>query len=130
MPFISALGYNVSDPTEVSPEYVADVGTKNGEQVDYVILNDGKPILLVECKCGDQDLDLNHASHYIAMFQSQMPRFSILTHGIVYRFYTDLEAPNKMAQTPSEFHMLDLSDQQVETLKRCTKTTVRWDRCD
>jgi hypothetical protein len=28
MPFIQALGYNVFDPTEVIPEYIADVGVK------------------------------------------------------------------------------------------------------
>ena len=35
MPFINALGYNVFDPTEVVPEFTADVGTKKGEKVDY-----------------------------------------------------------------------------------------------
>ena len=33
MPFIQALGYNVFDPTEVIPEFTADVGTKKGEKV-------------------------------------------------------------------------------------------------
>ena len=32
MPFISALGYNVFDPTEVTPELNADVGIKKGEK--------------------------------------------------------------------------------------------------
>jgi len=41
MPFIAALGYNVFDPTEVTPELVADVGTKKGEKVDYAILRMG-----------------------------------------------------------------------------------------
>ena len=34
MPFIQILGYNVFDPTEVTPELIADVGTKKGEKVD------------------------------------------------------------------------------------------------
>ncbi len=41
MPFIGALGYNVFDPTKVTPELVADVGTKKGEKVDYAILING-----------------------------------------------------------------------------------------
>jgi len=49
MPFINALGYNVFDPTEVVPEFTADVGLKKGEKVDYAILKDGKPIMLFEC---------------------------------------------------------------------------------
>ena len=32
MPFINnVLGYNVFDPTEVVPEFTADIGTKKGE---------------------------------------------------------------------------------------------------
>ena len=50
MPLIQILGYNVFDPLEVTPEIVADVGTKKGEKVDYAILRDGKPIILFECK--------------------------------------------------------------------------------
>ena len=38
MPFIQILGYNVFDPLEVTPELIADVGTKKGEKVDYAIL--------------------------------------------------------------------------------------------
>ena len=40
MPFIQILGYNVFDPTEVNPEFSADVGTKKGEKVDYAILKE------------------------------------------------------------------------------------------
>ena len=34
MPFIQCLGYNVFDPTEVIPEFTADISTKKGEKVD------------------------------------------------------------------------------------------------
>ena len=45
MPFLQVLGYDVFDPREVVPEYVADVGLKRGEKVDYAVLKDGKPIM-------------------------------------------------------------------------------------
>ncbi len=50
MPFISALGYDVFNPMEVVPEFIADVGPKKGEKVDYAIFQDGKPAILFECK--------------------------------------------------------------------------------
>lgn len=56
MPFLSALGYYVFDPTEVTPKLVADIGVKKGEKVDYAILRQGKPIILVECKHHTVDL--------------------------------------------------------------------------
>jgi hypothetical protein len=56
MPFIQMLGYNVFDLSEVDPEFIADVGTKKGEKVDYVIKKDGVPIMLFECKTAGTDL--------------------------------------------------------------------------
>jgi len=42
MPFINILGYDIFDPTEVIPEFIADIGIKKGEKVDYAIVKDGK----------------------------------------------------------------------------------------
>ena len=100
MPFISALGYNVFDPTEVTPELCADVGVKKGEKVDYAILREGKPIILFECKHHAADLGKVHASQLYRHFSVTEARFSVLTNGLVYGFYTDLEAPNKMDERP------------------------------
>lgn len=50
MPFIVALGYDVFNPIEVIPEFVADLGIKKGEKVDYCIQKEGQPIIIVECK--------------------------------------------------------------------------------
>jgi predicted type IV restriction endonuclease len=123
MPFINALGYNVFDPTEVTPELVADVGTKKGEKVDYAILRDGKPIMLFECKSFDTNLDDVHASQLYRYFSTKEARFGILTNGVTYQFYTDLEAPNKMDKQPFlVFNMLDIKEPLVEELKKFTKS--------
>lgn len=123
MPFITALGYNVFDPAEVTPEYIADVGIKKGEKVDYVILRDGKPIILLECKCCVADLDHEHASQLYRYFSVTEARFGILTNGIVYRFYSDLEAPNKMDSKPFfEFDMLNPDENLIDELKKFTKS--------
>jgi predicted type IV restriction endonuclease len=53
LPFIAALGYDVFDPTEVVPEFTADIGIKKGEKVDYAVVQDGQVAMLFECKkCG------------------------------------------------------------------------------
>jgi hypothetical protein len=123
MPFISALGYNVFDPTEVTPELHADIGLKKGEKVDYAILKDGKPILLFECKWHGADLSKEHASQLYRYFSVTEARFSVLTNGISYRFFTDLEAPNKMDSKPFfEFNLADYREQDVEELKKFTKS--------
>ncbi len=122
MPLIQILGYNVFDPLEVTPELVADVGIKKGEKVDYAILRDGKPIILFECKKAGADLSVNHAGQLFRYFHVTDARFGVLTNGLHYRFFTDLEQPNKMDEKPFfEFNILDYRDRDIEELKKFAK---------
>ncbi len=128
MPFIQILGYDVFNPLEVTPELVADVGTKKGEKVDYAILQDDKPIILFECKKAGADLSINHASQLFRYFHVTAARFGVLTNGLVYKFFTDLEQPNKMDETPFfEFNVLDFKERDVEELKKFAKSAFDLD---
>jgi len=128
MPFISALGYNVFDPTEVTPELCADVGIKKAEKVDYAILRDAKPAILFECKHHATDLGKVQASQLYRYFSVTEARFGVLTNGLLYWFYTDLEAPNKMDEKPFfEFNMLDVREAAVEELKKFSKSAFDLD---
>ncbi len=128
MPFIQILGYNVFDPHEVTPELVTDIGTKKGEKVDYAVLQDGKPIILFECKKSGADLNINHASQLFRYFHVTAARFGVLTNGLVYKFFTDLEQPNKMDETPFfEFDLLDFKERDVEELKKFAKSAFDLD---
>lgn len=100
MPFFQALGYDVFNPSEVIPEFTADVGVKKGEKVDYALCIDGRLSVLVECKPSTVDLDLKHASQLFRYFATTDARFAILTNGVVYYFYSDIDQPNKMDEKP------------------------------
>ncbi|MGI4760551.1 MAG: type I restriction endonuclease [Janthinobacterium lividum] len=122
MPFIAALGYDVFNPFEVIPEFVADLGIKKGEKVDYCIQKDGQPIIIVECKHWKEGLDV-HNSQLHRYFHVTTTRFGILTNGIIYRFYTDLVEPNKMDDKPFwEINISDLNEASVLELKKFHKT--------
>lgn len=122
MPFINCLGYDVFNPLEVVPEFIADIGIKKGEKVDYAILKDEKPIILIECKHWSSDLD-PHNSQLFRYFHTTTAKFGILTNGIVYRFYTDLIIQNKMDDKPFfEFRIDDVKDMQIEKLKEFHKS--------
>ncbi len=168
MPFFSLLGYDVFNPMEFIPEFVADVGTKKGEKVDYAIMNEGKPVILIEAKGVDDDLtkhdaqlfryftvtdvgtkkgekvdyaimnegkpvilieakgvddDLTkHDAQLFRYFTVTDAKFAILTNGIVYKFFTDLEEPNKMDEKPFlVLDLLNINDMQVAELKKFTK---------
>ena len=123
MPFINLLGYDVFNPTEVVPEFTADVGTKQGEKVDYAIFKDDEVIMLIECKKYGTDLSDAHATQLYRYFSVVHARIAVLTDGVVYQFYTDLEESNIMDTKPFlEFDMLDIQQQWVNELKRFTKS--------
>ncbi len=124
MPFINVLGYDVFNPLEVVPEYIADVGIKKGEKVDYAILKDNKPIILVECKKVDnKSLDIKkHATQLIRYFSVTDAKFIILTNGIVYKFFSDIDAQGKLDNEPFfVFNLLDFKENQIETLMEFSK---------
>jgi len=122
MPFIQSLGYDVFNPLEVLPEYTADIGIKQGEKVDYAILKDGEPQILVECKWWGANLDL-HSSQLLRYFHTTKAKFGLLTNGIQYRFYTDLKEANKMDEKPFlEFDITNIKEQVINELKKFHKS--------
>jgi len=122
MPFIQALGYDVFNPLEVVPELTADVGTKKGEKVDYAIMRDGKPSIIFECKKAGEELSINHASQLFRYFHVTESKFAVLTNGVCYKFFTDLDEPNKMDEKPFlEFDLLDFTDHDIVELKKFNK---------
>jgi hypothetical protein len=128
MPFFQMLGYDVFNPLEFVPEYTADVGIKKGEKVDYAIMDEEQnPLILIEAKCHDEDLG-KHGSQLFRYFGTTSAKFGILTNGIIYRFYTDLESPNKMDDRPFlELNMLDIKDSLVSELKKFQKSAFDLD---
>lgn len=122
LPFINLLGYDTFNPTEVVPEFVADIGLKKGEKVDYAIFQNEQPIIIIECKNWKEKLDA-HNSQLFRYFHASKTRFALLTNGIEYRFYTDLEATNKMDEKPFlEFDITKLKENTVHEITKFHKS--------
>lgn len=127
MPFFNLLGYDVFNPQEFVPEFTADVGIKKGEKVDYAIINNGNPVILIEAKWIGEELE-KHDSQLFRYFGTSSAKFAILTNGIIYRFFTDLEETNKMDETPFlEINILDIKESYVQELKKFHKTSFNVD---
>ncbi|WP_291871049.1 type I restriction endonuclease [Maribacter sp.] len=121
LPFINALGYDTFNPTEVVPEFTADIGLKKGEKVDYAIFQNDQPIIIIECKNWKENLNA-HNSQLFRYFHASKTRFALLTNGIEYRFYTDLDATNKMDEKPFlEFNITDLKENTVHEIAKFQK---------
>lgn len=124
LPLFQILGYDVFNPLEFCPEFTADVGIKKGEKVDYTILIDGNPLILIEAK-GVTDSLTKHGSQLFRYFATTSSKFGILTNGIVYKFFTDLDEPNKMDSKPFfEFNLFDLSEQSISYLEHFMKNKL------
>lgn len=122
MPFIQIMGYDVFNPFEVNPEFIADLGIKKGEKVDYAIMKDGEPTILIECKHHLENLD-PHNSQLFRYFHTTKAKFGLLTNGLVYRFYTDLVEKNKMDSTPFfEFKLTEIKEAEIAELKKFHKS--------
>lgn len=126
IPFIQSLGYDIYNPLEVVPEFNAELpGTKKGDKVDYVIKKNGEPIILFECKWHGYQLDISQESQLMRYFHAlPSKKIAILTNGVQYRFYTDLDEKNKMNSKPFlQFDITLMNDVILKELQRYTKTS-------
>ncbi|MCK5739957.1 type I restriction enzyme HsdR N-terminal domain-containing protein, partial [bacterium] len=128
MPFIQLLGYDIFNPVEVIPEFTADIVGKKGEKVDYAIMQDNKPIIIVECKYWQENLKL-HNTQLQRYFHVTQARFGLLTNGIRFQFFTDLEAKNKMDKEPFlEFDFENIKENSITELKKFHKSAFDVDK--
>jgi hypothetical protein len=126
MPFIcQILGYDAFNPKEVMPEFDANVGPGNNFKLDYAIFQDEKPAILIECKCCGANLEHDrHWNQLFAYFMATDARIGVLTNGIIYNFYADLEKPNKMDKNPFlTLDLLNLNELGIRELSQLTKSS-------
>jgi len=122
MPFLRVLGFDVFDPTQVIPEFVADIGLKKGEKIDYAIKIGDTISYLVEAKSVSTNLQDAQYSQLFRYFHTCDAKIAILTNGLSFWFFTDLDAPNKMDQTPFfKFDLLGYDDNDLKELEKFHK---------
>lgn len=122
IPFLQVLGFDVFNPLEVMPEFVADFGKKKGEKVDYAIFKNNKPIIFIEAKAVTE----NSSSHdaQLARYFNSTPevKLAIITNGVIYKFFTDLDTNNVMDANPfTTIDITNLSPGDIEILNRFRK---------
>lgn len=121
IPFFSALGYDIFDPREVIPEFIADFATRSAGQfqkVDYAIAINGDIVMIVEAKGRDQK-PTAHDGQLKRYFNGLLKtKVAIVTNGIEYRFFTDLRHENVMDEEPFfSFNILNYEQKQIENIK-------------
>jgi predicted type IV restriction endonuclease len=121
-PFLQSLGFDVFNLEEVVPEFIADVGIKKGEKIDFAIKLAGKIAILIEVKPISMSLGSAQYSQLFRYFATEQARLAILTNGREIWFFSDIDEKNKMDKKP--FFVFDLQnydEHQVLELARFQK---------
>lgn len=121
VPFLNTLGYDIYDPTEFMPEYVADFAIKKAgqfEKVDYALAINGTIVMIVEAKARGQKAEA-HDGQISRYFNGLITtKVAIITNGIEYRFFTDLRDKNVMDKEPFfSFNIFEYDLKDIENLK-------------
>ena len=128
-PFIAALGYNVFDPTEVIPEFIADVGVKKGEKIDYAISQNGQVVMLIECKWHGNPLaeaEKNQLLRYFICLPDT--KIAILTNGLEYQFFTDIDKNSQLDAKPYfRFDIRNITNYELKELSKYCKPEFKLD---
>jgi len=129
LPFFQLLGYDIFDPTEVIPEFKVKVAAKQGGRVDYALFLKGKPALLVECNTYGTSHSDEHLSQLLSCLRVTDARFGLLTDGISYSFYSDLDHQNSQESLPFfEMNFLDYTESQAMKLRQFAKSKFHEDK--
>ncbi len=107
LPFVASLGYDIFDSAEVTTELGDRLGVVEEEGVDLALFLEGEPVLLIECKETLAELVPSHGARLPHLFPRTPARIGVLTNGVLYRFYADLDTPRRMDAHPFfEFDIL------------------------
>lgn len=122
LPFIKALGYDIFNPLEVVPEFIADVAGRKGEKVDYAIMHEGKPSILIECKCHGDALCVDRQEQLHRYFLTVDARIAVLTDGVRYLFFSDTDEDKKLDSRPfMELDFDNLDNTLIPELRKLCK---------
>ena len=127
-PFLRLMGYDTTNPAEVKAEYTADVGTKQGEKVDFAILENEEPIVFIECKSATNELNTNNISQLYRYFSITDIQIGILTNGVEYMFFTTGNDNNRMDEKPFlDIDLLNLTKKDIRELEKFAKSNFNVD---
>lgn len=120
-PFLKILGYDVEEPGILVSEDIADFRNKKGKKVDYTAYKENKPILLIEAKYHRNELSRSteQLDSYFNTKVREGCRLGLLTNGIEYRFFSDLDDDNKLDEEPFfTFDLMDFKEKDAKILQK------------
>ena len=108
IPFVQALGYDTNNLAEFGSE----VSFPDAGRVDYAILHDGKPVIIIECKPLSNNRLMDERGQVQGYYNAVKPAVAILTNGNQFQFFGDLDGDGDMDSSPYlEINLDDYDDE-------------------
>ena len=132
IPFVQALGYDTNNLAE----FRSEVSASNGRRVDYVVLHDGNPVIIIECKPTSNNRLMDERGQLQGYYNAVKPVVAVLTNGNQYQFFGDLDGDGDMDSAPYlEINLDDYDDEDfgnpgasdINALKHFTKSEFNAD---
>ena len=118
-PFLEALGYDIFNNDEIQFNFTSDAA--EGE-VDYAIIRDESPVVLIECQSPEEELKLENTTELFRRCSKAGAFLAILTNGIDYQIHTAIEVPYRIDEVPFwEFSVESIGKETAEILENFEK---------
>jgi len=106
LPTLQALGWNVFNTDEVSPEYSSGKG-----RVDYALLLKSNPAVFIEAKRVGASLSDDHQEQLLSYAFHEGVKLALLTNGITWEFYLPLTSG---VWSGRKVYSIDLEQQDIQ----------------
>ena len=121
-PFLQCLGYDPSHPEQVALE----VSTELGGKIDYVLTGQGNVKIAVEAKRAGAKLSEKEINQLRSYFTFSEAVAAILTNGVDYWLFTDLDKANVMDSEPyMKVDVQKFIDNDINHLETLTRSHVQ-----
>lgn len=100
MPFLRCWGMTCSTRRSLYRNLSVMSVQKKEKKIDYAILSDGEPIIIIEAKRAGMKLQKQQQGQLYRYFSVNRARIAILTNGLQYNICSDINSPNVMDDEP------------------------------
>lgn len=126
-PYLELLGYDVRDPRQVRLEARADIH-EGREKVDYAVIRDGEPWMVVEAKTATSSLGDSKPTNQIVRYAMAMAsvQYAAFTNGRVWRWFRKAAGTQMLEDAPFlEHDVCEPGQRETRWLAGIHQT--RWD---
>ncbi len=117
-PMIKALGYDSSDPTQVKAEFQVTLRKGGRGRADYVIMHNGEPAIVMECKALGVPLDHKIQNQMRQYAQALGAKAGLVTDGDFYLCFANVDDEGRMDDRCYRgLRLSEPNDEDVEALE-------------